>query len=76
MYKHILIPTDGTALSELALEKGITFAREIGARITVLSCVESAPVLVVASVQLAEKQNRYRQHAVEQAALHLGEAQS
>ena len=40
MYKHILIPTDGTALSELALEKGITFAREIVASITALICVD------------------------------------
>jgi nucleotide-binding universal stress UspA family protein len=76
MYKHILIPTDGTALSELALEKGITFAREIGASITVLMCVETAAMLVVASVQVAETQNRYRKHAAEHAARHLGEAQS
>jgi nucleotide-binding universal stress UspA family protein len=76
MYKHILIPTDGTALSELALENGITFAREIGASITVLMCVESAAMLLVASVQVAETQNRVRKHAVEHAARHLGEAQS
>lgn len=75
MYKHILIPTDGTALSELAIEKGIAFAREIGARITVVRCVEPAAFLVMASVQLAETQQRYRQHALEQAASQLGQAQ-
>ena len=74
MYKHILIPTDGTALSEQALEKGIAFAREIGAKVTVMMTIEPAPMMVMAMVQLAEQQNRYHQHASENAARHLGEA--
>lgn len=36
MYKHILIPTDGSALSELAIRQGIAFAREIHAKVTAL----------------------------------------
>jgi len=71
MYKHILIPTDGTALSESALDKGFAFAREIGARVTVLTTIEPAPMVVVAYVQLAQSQARYHQHAAEQAARHL-----
>jgi nucleotide-binding universal stress UspA family protein len=38
MYKHILIPTDGTELSTRTIRKGIEFARENGARVTVLTC--------------------------------------
>jgi len=34
MYKHILIPTDGSELSEKAIGAGIEFARSIGARVT------------------------------------------
>lgn len=34
MYKHILIPTDGSALSKKAVKKGVEFARELGARVT------------------------------------------
>jgi nucleotide-binding universal stress UspA family protein len=34
MYKHILIPTDGTPTAHKAVEAGIDFARESGARIT------------------------------------------
>ena len=74
MYKHILIPTDGTALSEKALEKGIAFAREIGAKVTMIMTIEPAPMMVMAMVQLTEQQNRYHQHASEHAARHLGEA--
>jgi nucleotide-binding universal stress UspA family protein len=76
MYKHILIPIDGTELSEKALDKGITFAREIGAKVTVIMTIEPAPMMVMAMVQLTEQQNRYHQHASENAARHLGEAQS
>jgi nucleotide-binding universal stress UspA family protein len=34
MYRHILIPTDGSALSRKAIAAGIAFARSEGARIT------------------------------------------
>jgi nucleotide-binding universal stress UspA family protein len=34
MFKHILLPTDGSPLSEAALRKGIQFAKAINARIT------------------------------------------
>ncbi len=34
MFKHILVPTDGSALSEGATRKAVDFARESGARIT------------------------------------------
>ena len=34
MFKHILVPTDGSALSESAVSRAVTFARSSGARIT------------------------------------------
>jgi nucleotide-binding universal stress UspA family protein len=34
MFKHILLPTDGSDLSEAAIRKGIQFAKSIGARVT------------------------------------------
>ncbi len=36
MYKHILVPTDGSKLSDGAIAKAIQFARETGAKLTVL----------------------------------------
>jgi nucleotide-binding universal stress UspA family protein len=36
MYKHILVPTDGSKLSEEAMAKAVQFARETGARLTAL----------------------------------------
>ena len=49
-------------------------ARETGAKVTVLMTIEPAPIVMMAMVQLTEQQNRYHQHAKEQAARHLGEA--
>ena len=34
MFKHILLPTDGSALSELAIRRGIEFAKDINAQVT------------------------------------------
>ena len=39
MYKHILIPTDGSATARKAVEAGIDYARESGARITFFAAV-------------------------------------
>ena len=36
MYKHILLPTDGSELSATAVRDGVRFAGEIGARVTAL----------------------------------------
>ena len=36
MYKHILLPTDGSDLSATAVRDGLKFAKEIGARVTAL----------------------------------------
>lgn len=39
MYKHILIPTDGSELSDKAIEAGIEFASKVHARVTGFTAV-------------------------------------
>jgi nucleotide-binding universal stress UspA family protein len=34
MFKHILLPTDGSELSNTAVHEGIRFANSIGAKVT------------------------------------------
>lgn len=41
MFKHILIPSDGSALADKAIKAGIEFASETGARITVYQAIEA-----------------------------------
>ena len=45
MFKHILLPTDGTELSDKAIEQGIRFAKSIGANVTSLSVMPRQPTL-------------------------------
>jgi nucleotide-binding universal stress UspA family protein len=45
MYRHILIPTDGSPLSASAVENGAMLAKAIGAKVTVLTVVEPFPAL-------------------------------
>jgi nucleotide-binding universal stress UspA family protein len=39
MFKHILIPTDGSELSDKAIDAGVEFAREMHARVTGFTAV-------------------------------------
>jgi nucleotide-binding universal stress UspA family protein len=39
MYKHILIPTDGSPTADKAVAAGVEFARETGARVTLFTAV-------------------------------------
>ncbi|MBT1075430.1 universal stress protein [Geobacter grbiciae] len=43
MFKHILVPTDGSPLSQEAVTRAISFAKEAGARITFFCAVQPAP---------------------------------
>ena len=40
MFKHFLIPTDGSPLSRKAAKAGIALARRLGARVTAFSAIE------------------------------------
>ena len=57
MYKHILLPTDGSELSGLAVHAGVQFAKEIGARVTALHVtppfhpIEMTPSVYTAHVE-------------------------
>ncbi|MEK0084617.1 universal stress protein [Benzoatithermus flavus] len=44
MYKHILLPTDGSALSRKAIRTGVQLAKALEARVTGLSVVVESPV--------------------------------
>lgn len=44
MFKHILVPTDGSQLSQQAVQRAIDFAKEIGARITFFYAKPEYPV--------------------------------
>ncbi|MGE5384460.1 MAG: universal stress protein [Betaproteobacteria bacterium] len=44
MFKHILLPTDGSELSKKTAERAIAFARDAGAKITIFFAKPEYPV--------------------------------
>jgi nucleotide-binding universal stress UspA family protein len=71
MYKHILIPTDGSELSDKAVKEGIELAMSMKARVTVFT---SSPPFPVASSEVpvgADSITLYMASAEERAAARL-----
>ena len=71
MYKHILLPTDGSDLSKAAMKHGIALAKAIGAKVTAL--VVSTPLnsLVVDPSIVSGALDQYKALVVEQTAKYL-----
>ena len=46
MYKHILLPTDGSKLSTKGVRQGIALAQAVGARVTVLNVAPQFEMMV------------------------------
>ena len=44
MYRHILIPTDGSELAEHAVTNGLSLAKSVGAKVTVMIVEEPEPI--------------------------------
>lgn len=44
MFKHILIPTDGSEVASKAVRAGIALAKEMGAKVTGVHALESRPL--------------------------------
>ena len=74
MYKHILIPTDGSALSNEALVRSLQLAKTFGAAVTILTVEEPFHVFSMGSAQLAASLNDYQDQIRAQAERLLNDA--
>jgi nucleotide-binding universal stress UspA family protein len=63
MYKNILLPTDGSALSAKAVEAGLQLAKSVGARVTALVAYEPFHVFSLSGDQLEYTPATYAEHA-------------
>ena len=59
MFKHILIPTDGSELSERAIRSGIAFAKSVGARVTAITCSPPYHVVAIEPLMVTDTRERY-----------------
>jgi nucleotide-binding universal stress UspA family protein len=67
MYQHLLLPTDGSPLSDHAVGKGLELAAAIGARATVLTVVEPFYTFTASPEHQGEDREHYERYAREAA---------
>jgi nucleotide-binding universal stress UspA family protein len=63
LFKNILISTDGSDLAAKAVEQGVLFAKEIGAKITAVTVTEPSNLLSVSPTRLEYTPIEYQKHA-------------
>lgn len=63
MYKHLLIATDGTELSEKALQQGFALAKALGAEVTVATATEPWDAVIVGEVAVVLPPEKYEETA-------------
>ena len=68
MYKHILIPTGASELADKVVERGITLAKEIGAKITVPTISVPFDILTTNAQMIEDTAPQYKRRMAEQAA--------
>lgn len=71
MFSHILVPTDGSPLSGMAVDNAVGLAKAIGARITFLTAVEPFHVWTDNANQLAYTREEYERLSHESAVAYL-----
>lgn len=59
MFRNILIPTDGSPLATLAVDAAITFAKEVGANITIFIVTEPFHLVSLDAEQLSNTRAQY-----------------
>ncbi len=68
MYKHILIPTDGSELSQKAIREGVNFAKEIGAEVTGFIATPKFHTVSLNPTMVTDTDEQYRKDSDEKAA--------
>lgn len=67
MYKKVLIPTDGSPLSNAATQKALELAAQLGATALILHVIEPFHVFSLSASQLEEVRDVYEAKSIENA---------
>ncbi len=76
MYKHILIPTDGSELAAKAIHQGLALAKALGAEVTIATASEPWDAVVVGEVAVVLPPEEYDRIASESASKILAAAKA
>ncbi|HSY26890.1 MAG TPA: universal stress protein [Burkholderiaceae bacterium] len=64
MFKHILIPTDGSAMAQKVIRDGIAFAKEIGAEVTGFHVMPGMPIFPYQVEVLVDTREKFSEECV------------
>lgn len=67
MFKHILLPTDGSAGSDVAIQHGIQLARDMGARVTGMHVVAPFHTFTYRADMIEDTEEQYEKESEERA---------
>ncbi|MBK7900944.1 MAG: universal stress protein [Azonexus sp.] len=78
MFKHILVPTDGSELSRQTVRRAVSFAREAGARVTAFFAKPEYPIAYFGEGALIDPTTpeKFAEMADQQASDYLEEVQN
>lgn len=78
MFKHILVPTDGSEFSQTTAKRAVSFAKEAGARITVFFSKPEYPIAYFGEGALIDPTtpDKFAELADQQATQYLGEVEA
>ena len=76
MFKHILLPTDGSPASQTAIAQGIRLAQETHARVTGVHVIPNYHVLTANSEMLEDTREQFAKNSREQALKYLAAVES
>ncbi len=78
MFKHILVPTDGSTLSQETARRAVSFAREAGAKVTAFFAKPEYPITYYGEGALIDPTTpeKFAELAEQQAQQHLGFVES
>ncbi|MDI4665479.1 universal stress protein [Xanthobacter autotrophicus] len=74
MFRNILVATDGSALSDLAVSQAVELAAALHARLVVMTASEPFHLLTTEAEQIADTEDEYRIHMQHRADRILGAA--
>ena len=72
MFKHILLPTDGSKLSENSVKHGMQLAKALGAKVTALHVIPKFKTFTYQVEMLESSRGEYAAESVERAKRFLG----
>jgi nucleotide-binding universal stress UspA family protein len=67
MFKHILLPTDGSASSDIAIRAGVHLARDMGAKVTGVHVVPPFHTFTYRADMLEDTEDQYEKESEERA---------